>query len=170
MQALQSFSTNTGTPKCFSRAFCRGAFFHWRFGAKITSPDSGLIAPGAPIPTPRTCLSERSASSTASRTHRATRSTTDSKPREALVLNLTVWSNRSWGVNIPAKILVPPRSTPTMTSCLMVSVMRFPTPSGWQPRLWSKENMVTFHPDVARSPAPPEGVRRCKTSFSGPYA
>ncbi|MCG3773762.1 MAG: hypothetical protein JW395_0576 [Nitrospira sp.] len=81
------------------------------------------------------------------------------------MLNLTVWSNRSWGVNIPAKILVPPRSTPTMTSCLMVSVMRFRKPSGWQPQLWSKENMVTFYPAEARFPAPPESGQRSTASF-----
>ena len=88
---LQSFSTNTGTPRCFSRSFLSGTSFQpSMLGAKMTVPAAKSTAPGAPMPTPATCLRLRSASSTASWTQRAMRSMTASTPRWDLVLSLAV--------------------------------------------------------------------------------
>ena len=44
---LQSFSTNTGTPRCFSRSFLSGTSFQpSRLGAKMTVPSAKSTAPG----------------------------------------------------------------------------------------------------------------------------
>ena len=43
---LQSFSTETGTPNCFSRIFFSGTSCHCRFGAKMTRPVVGIHRAG----------------------------------------------------------------------------------------------------------------------------
>ena len=64
------------------------------------------------MPMAFTSLKSRSASSTASRTVRAMRSKTALAPRSDLVLLLALAMSLSCGVKTPARILVPPRSTP----------------------------------------------------------
>ena len=88
VQTLQSFCKNTGSFSCFSSSFFSATSFQPRLPANITLPFSASTEPGAPMPTPLTCLRFRSHSSTASCTQWAMRSITDSGPRSAFVLIL----------------------------------------------------------------------------------
>src|SRR6266481_5442783 len=116
-----SFSTNTGTPRCFSSSFLSGTSFQpSMLGAKMTVPFGKSTAPGAPMPTPATCFMDKSASSTASRTERSILSMTASTPRWALVLTLAVPMHSNELSKSPDRILVPPKSTPTTYSDLLL--------------------------------------------------
>src|ERR1051325_2955329 len=128
---LQSFSRNTGTSSCFFSSFSRATSSQPRLGAKITRPDSGSTAPGAPRPMPLICLRLRSHSSTASTTQRAMRSMTAPGPRSDLVLTLSVPTSSSFGLKSPASTLVPPRSTPIRYSLPLLSAMARAFESGF---------------------------------------
>src|SRR5882724_2189778 len=73
------------------------------------------------MPTPATCLMDKSASSTASRTERSILSMTASTPRCALVLTFAVPMHSNEVSKSPDRILVPPKSTPTTYSNLLGS-------------------------------------------------
>src|ERR1051325_10550775 len=128
---LQSFSRKTGTSSFFFNSFSSATSSQPRLGAKITLPDSGSTAPGAPRPMPLTCLRLRSHSSTASTTQRAMRSITASGPRSDLVLTLSVPTKSSFESKTPASTLVPPRSTPIRYSLPLLSAMAHPSESGF---------------------------------------